>query len=119
MGRRRSRDERARSRCSSSCAWKMSQWGKPKRLNMQSRDETAVSVKFWGVRGSIATAGEEVRTAGGNTACVEIRCGPHLLLFDAGTGLRRAGLALAQEGHKRFDIFLSHSHYDHVIGLPF
>jgi phosphoribosyl 1,2-cyclic phosphodiesterase len=86
---------------------------------MQSSDETAVSVKFWGVRGSIATAGEEVRAAGGNTACVEIRCGPHLLLFDAGTGLRRAGLALAKEGHKRFDIFLSHSHYDHVIGLPF
>lgn len=78
-----------------------------------------VSVKFWGVRGSIATDGEEVMTTGGNTACVEIRCGPHLLLFDAGTGLRKAGQSLAGEGIKTFDLFLSHSHYDHVIGLPF
>lgn len=86
---------------------------------MQSRDETAVSIKFWGVRGSIATAGREVLAGGGNTACVEIRCGPHLLLFDAGTGLRKAGAALAEEGFKTFDLFLSHSHYDHIIGLPF
>lgn len=81
--------------------------------------ETEVWVKFWGVRGSIATDGEEIKTTGGHTACVEIRCGSHLLLFDAGTGLRKAGLALAGEGHKTFDLFLSHSHYDHVIGLPF
>jgi phosphoribosyl 1,2-cyclic phosphodiesterase len=79
----------------------------------------AVSVKFWGVRGSIPTAGAEVLTTGGNTACVEIRCGPQILLFDAGTGLRKAGLALAKEGLKTFNLFLSHSHYDHVIGLPF
>ena len=58
---------------------------------MPPQDETPVSVKFWGVRGSIATDGEEVMATGGNTACVEIRCGPHLLLFDAGTGLRKAG----------------------------
>lgn len=81
--------------------------------------EAAVAVKFWGVRGSIASDGEEIMDAGGNTACVEVRCGPHLLLFDAGTGLRKAGLALAQEGLKTFHLFLSHSHYDHVIGLPF
>ena len=82
-------------------------------------DETNVLVKFWGVRGSIASDGEEIMATGGNTACVEIRCGSQLLLFDAGTGLRKAGLALAGEGYKSFDLFLSHSHYDHVIGLPF
>lgn len=86
---------------------------------MSSPDEAVVAVKFWGVRGSIASDGEEIMVAGGNTACVEVRCGPHLLLFDAGTGLRKAGLALAGEGLKSFDLFLSHSHYDHVIGLPF
>lgn len=85
---------------------------------MQPPDKT-VFVKFWGVRGSIPTAGAEVVASGGNTACVEIRCGSHILLFDAGTGLRKAGLALAKEGVKTFNIFLSHSHYDHVIGLPF
>jgi phosphoribosyl 1,2-cyclic phosphodiesterase len=86
---------------------------------MPPQDETNVSVKFWGVRGSIATGGEEVMATGGNTACVEIRCGSHLLLFDAGTGLRKAGQSLAGEGIKTFDLFLSHSHYDHIIGLPF
>ncbi len=86
---------------------------------MRPADETAVSVKFWGVRGSIPTSGNEVMAAGGNTACVEVRCGPHILLFDAGTGLRKAGLALAEEGIRSFNIFLSHYHYDHVIGLPF
>jgi len=86
---------------------------------MPPQDETTVFVKFWGVRGSIATDGEEIMATGGNTACVEIRCGSHLLLFDAGTGLRKAGRSLAGEGIKAFNLFLSHSHYDHVIGLPF
>ncbi|MGE0239344.1 MAG: MBL fold metallo-hydrolase [Parvibaculaceae bacterium] len=86
---------------------------------MPSPDEAKVSVKFWGVRGSIAGDGEEITGTGGNTACVEIRCGSHLLLFDAGTGLRKAGRTLVREGLKTFDLFLSHSHYDHVIGLPF
>jgi phosphoribosyl 1,2-cyclic phosphodiesterase len=79
----------------------------------------ALSVTFWGVRGSIPTAGPEYLATGGNTACVEIRCGAHVLLFDAGTGIRKAGIALARQGVTAFDIFLSHSHYDHVIGLPF
>jgi phosphoribosyl 1,2-cyclic phosphodiesterase len=56
---------------------------------------------------------------GGDTACVEMRCGPHVLLFDAGSGIRRAGQALAEEGITEFDLFLSHWHYDHIIGLPF
>ncbi|MGE0004682.1 MAG: MBL fold metallo-hydrolase [Parvibaculaceae bacterium] len=86
---------------------------------MQAPDGAEVVVKFWGVRGSIASDGEEITRTGGNTACVEIRCGRHPLLFDAGTGLRKAGRALAGDGLKTFDLFLSHSHYDHVIGLPF
>jgi phosphoribosyl 1,2-cyclic phosphodiesterase len=86
---------------------------------MRAADETAVSVKFWGVRGSIPTAGNEVMATGGNTACIEVRCGRHILLLDAGTGLRKAGLALAEEGVRTYNIILSHWHYDHVIGLPF
>ena len=43
----------------------------------------------------------------------------HVLLFDAGSGLRRAGEVLAGEGVTEFDLFLSHWHYDHIIGLPF
>jgi phosphoribosyl 1,2-cyclic phosphodiesterase len=56
---------------------------------------------------------------GGDTACVEMRCGRHVLLFDAGSGLRRAGEVLFREGVTEFDLFLSHWHYDHLIGLPF
>jgi len=81
--------------------------------------DARLSVKFWGVRGSVPTAGQDYLATGGNTSCVEIRCGSHVLLFDAGTGLREAGVALAREGINSFDILLSHSHYDHVIGLPF
>jgi phosphoribosyl 1,2-cyclic phosphodiesterase len=51
---------------------------------------------------------------------VEIRCGEHVLIFDAGTGIRRLGDALAK-GSKRtnIELFLSHYHIDHVIGFPF
>jgi phosphoribosyl 1,2-cyclic phosphodiesterase len=81
--------------------------------------EAGLTVRFRGVRGSIPVAGPEYLATGGNTSCVEIRCGPHVLLFDAGSGLRQAGSALTQAGARSFHIFLSHSHYDHVIGLPF
>jgi phosphoribosyl 1,2-cyclic phosphodiesterase len=86
---------------------------------MRPSADNALSVTFWGVRGSVPVAGPEYVATGGNSACIEIRCGAHVLLFDAGTGIRKAGIALLREGVKEFNIFLSHSHYDHVIGLPF
>ena len=49
------------------------------------------TVRFWGVRGSIACPGPDTVRYGGNTSCVEIRCGDHLMVFDGGTGLRLAG----------------------------
>src|SRR3546814_18905230 len=55
---------------------------------------------------------------GGNTSSLEIRCGSHLLLFDAGTGLRALGMALQKQGRVDADLFLTHTHYDHVCGLP-
>jgi len=51
---------------------------------------------------------------------VEIRCGDRTLIFDAGSGIRPLGNALVQTAtDKDFDIFLSHGHIDHVVGLPF
>ena len=80
----------------------------------------AMSVRFWGVRGSIPCPGPDTIRYGGNTSCVEIRCGDQVLIFDAGTGLRPLGKALIAEGKLAdTDIFLSHCHIDHLFGLPF
>ena len=79
-----------------------------------------MSVRFWGVRGSIACPGPSTSRYGGNTPCVEVRCGADTLIFDAGTGIRALGNALVEADNTTdFDIFLSHGHIDHVIGLPF
>ncbi len=76
-------------------------------------------IRFWGVRGSVATPESSHLRYGGNTSCVEVRCGGRLLIFDAGTGLRGLGKSLADNGAADIDLFLSHTHIDHVAGLPF
>lgn len=117
-----------------------------------------MKIRFWGVRGSLATplssaglkekitaslelaveAGlsdkngvpdffetlpEYIRmTAGGNTTCLEIMAGDTCLIMDAGTGLRPLGIDLMQRaGGKPIDvhILISHTHWDHICGLPF
>ena len=79
-----------------------------------------MSVRFWGVRGTIPSPGPDKVRYGGETSCVEVRCGGRLLILDAGSGLRRLGAALQREQAAiDADIFLSHCHIDHVLGLPF
>ena len=79
-----------------------------------------MTVQFWGVRGSLACPEPEVARYGGNTSCVEVRCGDRLLIFDAGTGLRSLGNTLTRSGRPiDADLFFSHFHIDHVAGLPF
>ncbi|MDG4901861.1 MULTISPECIES: MBL fold metallo-hydrolase [unclassified Mesorhizobium] len=75
-------------------------------------------VRFWGVRGSISVSGPEFSRYGGNTSCIEMRCGKHTLLFDAGSGLGLAGRAFRASGVTDFELFFTHCHYDHIIGLP-
>jgi phosphoribosyl 1,2-cyclic phosphodiesterase len=77
------------------------------------------SVMFWGVRGSLASPGEATRRIGGNTSCVELRCGATSLIFDAGTGLRACGDALLREAPRDLHLLLSHLHWDHIQGFPF
>ena len=81
--------------------------------------QTPMSVRFWGVRGSIACPGQSTSRYGGNTSCVEVRCGNKLVIFDAGTGLRELGNALKSSATIEANILLSHCHIDHVCGLPF
>jgi phosphoribosyl 1,2-cyclic phosphodiesterase len=79
-----------------------------------------LTIRFWGVRGSIPCPGPETVRYGGNTSCVEIRCGRHLLIFDGGSGLRQLGNTLVASGRPvDLDLFYSHTHFDHVVGLPF
>jgi phosphoribosyl 1,2-cyclic phosphodiesterase len=77
-----------------------------------------LTVRFLGVRGSIATPGAEL-SAGGNTACLEVCAGDTRIILDAGTGLRALGNERMAGGPRHSTILLSHLHWDHVCGLPF
>jgi phosphoribosyl 1,2-cyclic phosphodiesterase len=79
-----------------------------------------VKVTFWGTRGSLATPGPETVTYGGDTSCVAVSGSDpqHLVVLDAGSGIRRLGLHLADDV-TRIDLFLSHLHLDHILGLGF
>src|SRR3546814_1922262 len=76
-------------------------------------------VKFWGVRGSIACPGARTVRYGGNTACIEVRCGGSRIIIDGGTGLRDLGHENARDLPPRIDLFFTHTHSDHVCGVPF
>jgi phosphoribosyl 1,2-cyclic phosphodiesterase len=75
---------------------------------------------IWGCRGSIPTPGPDTVDYGGNTSCVEVELSDGtVFVFDAGTGIRRLGLELADRGTRRIHLFLTHLHLDHLEGLRF
>ena len=76
-------------------------------------------VRFWGVRGSIPVPGPTTATVGGNTTCVEVRAGSDILIFDAGSGIRKLGNALMKEQPVTARMFFTHVHWDHIQGFPF
>jgi phosphoribosyl 1,2-cyclic phosphodiesterase len=80
-----------------------------------------MKLRFWGVRGSIPSPGLDSVRVGGNTACVSLEDGDRVLVFEAGTGIRRLGqhLEASPRACWRGAIFLSHYHWDHIQGLPF
>lgn len=69
------------------------------------------------MRGSIPAPGAKTSRYGGNTPCVEVRCGEEMFIFDLGSGVRVLGDTYPAP--LRASIFLSHYHYDHLQGLPF
>jgi phosphoribosyl 1,2-cyclic phosphodiesterase len=80
-------------------------------------------VRFWGTRGSCPSPGQATARYGGNTTCVEVRTDDdHLVILDAGTGIRDLGRSLVSQADGssiRGDVFFSHAHWDHIQGLPF
>ena len=84
-----------------------------------------IKIKFWGVRGSIPSPGTDFVKYGGNTLCVELRLKDlnRLIIIDAGSGLRLLGNQLmgrqVSAEPLRIDIFLTHTHLDHILGFPF
>ena len=90
----------------------------------------ALTVRFWGVRGSVPSPGARTARYGGNTPCVEVRAGvPQAaggacVILDAGTGIRALGEALEADARATgapvdATICVTHAHWDHVQGLPF
>lgn len=86
-------------------------------------DAARLTIRFWGVRGSIPTPQEGFLGVGGNTSCVEVRASDGTtLVLDAGTGVRSLGYSLAAEAAgapTEVHLILSHFHWDHLQGLPF
>ena len=91
---------------------------------MRSPVEEKMLVTFWGTRGSISTPGRTTEKYGGNTPCVTIENQGTRIILDAGTGIRNLGIELVREAVSRkqplaLHLFLSHTHWDHIQGLPF
>lgn len=79
-----------------------------------------MKVKFWGVRGSIASPGPHTVRYGGNTTCIEVRTDDNeLIILDAGTGIFPLSQTLLAELPVQANVLISHSHWDHIQGLPF
>lgn len=84
-----------------------------------------MKVRFWGVRGSIPCPGPQTVKYGGNTACIELRFAgsERQIIIDAGSGLRELGNYMMAndlpKGPIKTSIYLSHTHWDHIMGFPF
>lgn len=84
-----------------------------------------MKIKFWGVRGSIPCPGPSTQKFGGNGACLELRVGAknRIVVIDAGSGIRELGNHLMKNdlpnGPIAADLFLSHTHWDHIMGFPY
>lgn len=79
-------------------------------------------VRFWGTRGSLAKPHRDAMRYGGNTSCVELRSSAGtLLILDCGTGAHELGQVLIKEEGRarRGHLLISHTHWDHIQGIPF
>lgn len=87
-------------------------------------------IKFRGVRGSVPVPGKNTIKYGGNTTCVELRINGNLIIIDSGTGIINLGNQMVgkffsqSEDEKKVNpmratMLFSHTHMDHIMGMPF
>lgn len=76
--------------------------------------------QFRGTRGSLPSPGADTIKYGGNTTCIEVRSdADDLVILDAGTGIRELGIELSASMPVKCHLFVSHTHWDHIQGVPF
>jgi len=80
---------------------------------------SGLSIRFWGVRGSFAVPGPKTVRYGGNTSCMEICAGDECVVVDCGSGVHDLGKAMLASGRKCATVLFTHTHLDHICGLPF
>lgn len=79
-----------------------------------------MKIRMWGVRGSIPSPGPRTVRYGGNTTCLEVRADDDsLIILDAGTGIFPLAQTLLARLPVTANIFITHTHWDHIQGLPF
>ena len=79
-----------------------------------------MKIRLWGVRGSIPSPGPKTMRYGGNTTCIEVRSDDDsLIILDAGTGICPLAQSLLARLPVMANIFITHTHWDHIQGLPF
>jgi len=84
---------------------------------------------FWGVRGSYPVPGPSTLKFGGHSSCVQVEALGHTILLDAGSGIIPLGQKMSKDWFSLGDarqgkrlqatLLLSHTHHDHMMGLPF
>jgi phosphoribosyl 1,2-cyclic phosphodiesterase/CheY-like chemotaxis protein len=86
---------------------------------LPSFDEWGNRFSLWGCRGSTPTPGAKFLRHGGNTSCFCVTYADQKFIFDAGSGIRELGSEVMKGKRKKINLFITHTHWDHIQGFPF
>lgn len=79
-----------------------------------------LNLTIWGARGSRPIPGPGTLKYGGNTSCLTLSHGDRCVILDAGTGICDLAKRLEHRGEALdMDILITHTHWDHIMGIPF